>query len=216
MCASTRSIGERANPDCSAASRQSRLARHCLALRSCAGVIPLARAIAFAAAKPTWADGVAGNGRLSAIGAMGICHDRAHAPGEKQHQQYDLHQAFPVHDFAALSEEWGSVELPRVLRRYRIVGTEAADSRSIAWTVLSRLLDNHCSLSARVVKLHSRSWNARFSSGAVAWSARSLYSVAVARYCSAVHIDKSLARADLGHRVRRPAATSPLNADCSE
>jgi len=34
--------------------RQSRLARHCLALRSCPGVIPWARAIALAANKPTW------------------------------------------------------------------------------------------------------------------------------------------------------------------
>ena len=33
---------------------QSRLARHCLALRSCDAVIPLARATAFAAVKPIW------------------------------------------------------------------------------------------------------------------------------------------------------------------
>src|ERR1700745_1023789 len=33
---------------------QSRLARHCLALRSCTAVIPLARAIAVAVARPTW------------------------------------------------------------------------------------------------------------------------------------------------------------------
>ena len=33
---------------------QSRVARHCLALRSCATVIPLARAIAVAVARPTW------------------------------------------------------------------------------------------------------------------------------------------------------------------
>jgi hypothetical protein len=53
------------------------------------------------------ADGFARNGRLGAIGAMGIRHDWARAAGEKQHQQYDLHQAFPVYGFAALSKEWG-------------------------------------------------------------------------------------------------------------
>jgi hypothetical protein len=90
------------------------------------------------------------------------------------------------------------------------------DSQDTASLCVLAPVDNHCSLSARVRKVRSRSWNCRFSSGAVALSARSLYSVAVAPYCSAVHIDESLARADLGRRVRRPAAPSPLNADCSE
>jgi len=49
------------------------------------------------------ANGFARNGRLGAIGAIGIRHDRAYAPGEKQHQQYELHQAFPVYGFAAVS-----------------------------------------------------------------------------------------------------------------
>jgi hypothetical protein len=84
------------------------------------------------------ADGLARNGRLGAIGAIGIRHDWARASGEKQHKQYDLHQAFPVYGFAALSKE-GLVELPRVLRRYCLIGTAAVDTegRSRAWTVLS-------------------------------------------------------------------------------